>query len=221
MGQEGLVRFVRGTDGAGVTTFWQEHQVGGPYTTLQESEAALAERERLYPFVYGLMPVKQPGKVVLDYGCGPGHDTLLFLQNDAEFVYYADISRLALQITHDRIRLHGFNTENAVAFTADNQWLPRVDHVHCAGVIHHTEDPLAELVKLRMALKEDGEARVMVYDGELSKHTQSEVPITEWWTPDEFLDLCCDAGFDGRHMGSYPCPAEWRPDCYAACFKLT
>lgn len=205
-----------------MTTYWQEHQVGGPYPTLEESEAALEERERLYPFLYGLMPVKQPGKTVLDYGCGPGHDTILFLKNGAKRVYYFDISRQAITTTSERIRFYGFT--NATNLLDHPPSFPEVDHLHCAGVIHHMADPVWELTELRSVLKDGGEARFMVYDGELSTHSQSDVPITEWWTPAEFMDLCVQAGWDGRrieHVGSYPCSAEWRPDCYAACFKLT
>ena len=44
------------------------------------------------------MPVVQKGKTILDYGCGPGHDTLLFCLNGAGHVFYYDISPLALEI---------------------------------------------------------------------------------------------------------------------------
>lgn len=195
------------------TAFWQEHQVGGPYATLKESNVALAERAALYPELYELMPVTFPGKTVLDYGCGPGHDTLLFLLNRAAHVHFFDVSELALQMTWERLQMYGLaDYANAV-----NSELPRVDHIHCAGVLHHMEDPLDALVRLREA---GPQMRVMVYDGERSEHTQSDVPITEWWTPTEFLALAREAGWEGEHVGSYPCSAEWRPNCLAACYSL-
>jgi hypothetical protein len=61
----------------------------------------------------------------------------------------------------------------------------------------------------------------MVYDGELSDHTQSEVPITEWWTADEIKAMAKEAGFESEILGSYSCSSEWRPNCYAACYSLT
>lgn len=202
-----------------MTTFWQVHQVGGPYETVEESERGLEARLALYPTLLELMPVDYPGRVILDYGCGPGHDTILFLRHRARHVYYADISWQALKTTSERLRMHGL-TAHASGLFADDEAMPQVDHVHCAGVIHHVSDPLAVLLKLRRALREGGDARVMVYDGELSPHTQSEVPITEWWSHKEFLALAAEAGFQGEYLGSYPCPAQWRPDCHAACYSL-
>jgi ubiquinone/menaquinone biosynthesis C-methylase UbiE len=198
------------------TTFWTEHQVGGPYATLEESQQALAQRQLRFPSLLELMPVEYPGKTILDYGCGPGHDTLLFLQHGAGHVFYFDISPLALQIVDERLEMHGLaDRASPVAFT-----VPKVDHIHCAGVLHHAEDPLAILKDFHYFLKRDGEARIMVYDGDISDHTQSQVPITRWWTRQEFIWLCYLAGFHAEHMGSYECSAPWRKNCYAACFEL-
>ena len=200
------------------TEFWQENQVGGPYGTLEESEEALAYRENLYPFLYDLMPVASyGGKSVLDYGCGPGHDTILFLRNNAKRVFFADVSWQALQTTNDRLNLHELR-RRAVPIMLP-QDLPKVDHIHCAGVLHHCEDPLGILREFRTALIGE-DVRVMVYDGEISEKSTSLVPITEWWTRKEFKDLARAAGFEAEYHGSYPCSTEWRPNCYAACYSL-
>ena len=198
------------------TDFWQEYQVGGPYKTAGESWAALERREDLYPNLYELMPVHYPGQRILDFGCGPGHDTILFLQHGARHVWFADVSWQALETTSKRLNLHNL-TDCATALFADDP-LPAVDHIHCAGVLHHMHDPLEALRRLRYC---GPEARVMVYDGDKSEHTQSKVPITEWWTPKEFLKLAAEAGWAGQYLGSYECSAEWRPDCWAACFSLS
>ena len=114
------------------TDFWQKHQVGGPFATLEESNAALDERLALYPKLYELMPVSFPGQTVLDYGCGPGHDTLQFLLHGARHVYFADISWQALTTTSERLRLHHLRDQATGVLAGDE--LPEADHVHCAGV---------------------------------------------------------------------------------------
>jgi len=200
------------------TAFWQEHQVGGPYSSLEESEQALDDRLLRYPTLLDLMPVSFPGQTVLDYGCGPGHDTLLFLRSGARKVYFADVSWQALQTTNDRLQMHGLRARAFPVILPDD--LPTVEHIHCAGVLHHISDPIGALTAMREAL-ENGEARVMVYDGDSSTHSQSEVPITEWWTRKEFLALAKEAGFKGKYLGSYECSSEWRPNCQAACYSLT
>jgi SAM-dependent methyltransferase len=199
------------------TEFWAENQVGGPYPTLEASNYALLSRHRQFPSLLELMPIKQEGKTVLDYGCGPGHDTLLFCLNGAGHVFYYDISPMALEIVEERLELHG------VADRASPVWtLPvKVDHIHCAGVLHHAEDPMNILKIFRSSLRPDGEVRVMIYDGDRSKHSQSRVPITNWWTREEFGAMALSRGFREEYLGSYPCSAPWRPDCYAACYRLT
>ena len=200
------------------TEFWAEHQVGGPYADLTESTDAVIERALLYPSLAELMPTYFPGKVILDYGCGPGHDTLLFCDQGAGHVFYWDISPLALETTEQRLEMHGFADRASPAYSGQ---VTKMDHIHCAGVLHHIEDPMAVLKSFRTVLKPEGEARIMVYDGDLSARSQSDVPITLWWTHMEFQLLCRIAGFSAEYMGSYPCSAPWRPDCYAACYRLT
>lgn len=200
------------------TTFWTQNQVGGPYETWEESQNALDQRALLYPTLLELMPVEFPGKTILDYGCGPGHDTLLFCQNGAGHVFYYDISPLALEIVDARLEMHGLE-DHASPVTRDH--IPKVDHVHCAGVLHHAQDPLGCLKDMRQALHPDGDARVMIYDGDRSTHTKSEVPITLWWTEQEFRYLALMGGFDADYLGSYECSAPWRPDCLAACYRMT
>ena len=200
------------------TAFWTENQVGGPYYSIEESWLALNKRQYSYPRLYEFMPVNLPGLTVLDYGCGPGHDTVLFCENGAGHVFYYDISPLALDIVDARLEMHGFENR---ASPVERFHMPKVDHVHSAGVIHHAEDPLGCLKDMRSALRPDGEARVMIYDGDRSKHTRSKVPITIWWRESEFIHLCRMSGFDAVQVGHYECSAPWRPNCYAACYRLT
>lgn len=198
-------------------TFWATHQVGGPYKTLEESQEALARRQARYPTLLELMPVEHPGKTVLDFGCGPGHDTILFCEFGAGHVFYYDISPLALEIVDARLELHGLADHASPA----SRPLPKVDYIHCAGVLHHAEYPSVLLRDLRHALKPGGEIRVMIYDGDRSKHTQSKVPITRWWTEEEFSYMAEICGLRAHQVGHYECSAKWRKECYAACYRLT
>lgn len=199
--------------------FWTDNQVGGPYATLEESQAALDERLLTYPSLPELMPVDFPGQTVLDYGCGPGHDTILLCQNDAGHVFFYDISPLALGIVDARLGMHGLADRASPVETLHEA--PSVDHIHCAGVLHHTENPDAILRGFWHCLKPGGEARIMIYDGDRSTVSQSNVPITLWWTEAQFTELCADAGFHTEYVGGYDCSAPWRQDCVAACYRLT
>ena len=197
------------------TEFWQKNQVGDAPTSYEESVDQLSRRAAQFPELNQLMPTHFPGKTILDFGCGPGLDTIQFLTNGARHVYYADVSWKALSSTNDRLKLHGLRSEATPLFADDP--LPAVDHVHCAGVLHHMHDPFNALLRLRRC---SPSARIMVYDGKRSEHSTSLVPITEWWTPKEFMALCDDAGWEASYEGSYECSSEWRPNCYAACYSL-
>jgi ubiquinone/menaquinone biosynthesis C-methylase UbiE len=165
------------------------------------------------------MPVDHPNKTVLDFGCGPGHDTLLFCQHDAGHVYFYDISPLALAIVDARLDMHGVADH---ASPCHRTLMPaHVDHIHCAGVLHHTEFPEKILRDFRRLIRPDGEVRVMIYDGDRSEITQSDVPITLWWTEKQFTEMSGDARFDAEYVGGYDCSAPWRPNCQAACYRLT
>ena len=198
------------------TDFWQENQVAEAPRSYEESVNQLLARSEQFPLLKELMPVAFPGKLVLDFGCGPGHDTIQFLNHGATHVYYADISWKALAITSERLKLHGLRSLASPLFADDE--LPVVDHVHCAGVLHHMHDPIGALLRLRRI---SPSARVMVYDGKKSTHSDSLVPITEWWTPKEFVKMCHKVGWEAVYQGSYPCASEWRPNCWAACFALS
>jgi cyclopropane fatty-acyl-phospholipid synthase-like methyltransferase len=194
------------------TEFWARNQVGGPYKNIIESAQALRARLRMYPTLLDLMPVNHPGKTVLDFGCGPGHDTILLAQLGAE-VHYTDISPLAEQITSDRLKMHGLTAKRVPRYSP-------YDHIHCAGVLHHIDKPFHTLHRLSEMLKPGGEIRLMVYDGDISTQSQSEVPVTFWWTAEEMHEMAEMIGMHALHMGSYECSAEWRPNCWAACYRL-
>jgi SAM-dependent methyltransferase len=197
------------------TEFWARNQVGGPYRNITESAQGLRARLRMYPDLLDLMPVNHPGKTVLDFGCGPGHDTILMSQLGAD-VIYTDISPLAERITEERLALHGLLGTKLMH--VDGPLL--VDHIHCAGVLHHTENPGEILAGFKDALVPGGEIRLMVYDGYKSTHSQSKVPITHWWTATDIWQMARPLGLMSGYVGSYECSTKWRPNCWAACYRI-
>ena len=120
--------------------------------------------------------------------------------------------------TRPRLDMHGLADR---ASPVERPWIPMVDHIHCAGVLHHTADPMSILKDFHRLLRPEGEVRVMIYDGDRSTHSESEVPITKWWRETEFKHMAYIAGFDTDYMGSYECSAPWRPNCFAACYRMT
>lgn len=117
------------------------------------------------------MPVKgQDGKVVLDYGCGPGHDLVGFVEySKPARLIGMDVSAASLREAEERLALHGAQPE-MVRISESVARLPlpdaSVDYVHCSGVLHHVPDPVGVLKELRRVLRSDGQARIMVYNYE-------------------------------------------------------
>jgi SAM-dependent methyltransferase len=117
------------------------------------------------------MPVAgQDGKVVLDYGCGPGHDLVGFVEySKPSRLIGMDVSPASLSEAGDRLALHGAHPE-LVHIDERTARLPlpsaSVDYVHCSGVLHHVPDPLAVLREFGRVLRPDGRSRIMVYNYE-------------------------------------------------------
>jgi SAM-dependent methyltransferase len=130
-----------------------------------------AWRNTVNPGHIELMPVDDvTGKVVLDYGCGPGNDVIGFGHYSRPARLLAcDVSSTALALARRRAALHGI-TVDFRQITDQPVDLPfpsaSVDVIHTAGVLHHTSDPLAILREFRRVLRPDGEVRVMVYHRE-------------------------------------------------------
>ena len=117
------------------------------------------------------MPVAgQDGKVVLDYGCGPGHDLVGFVEfSRPSRLIGMDVSPASLSEARDRLALHGAQPE-LVRIDERTARLPlpdtSIDYVHCSGVLHHVPDPLAVLREFRRVLQPGGQGRIMVYSYE-------------------------------------------------------
>lgn len=207
---------------------WSEHQVADlPLDiTERQSLAEMHARNAVYPGLLELMPTYKPGKVVLDFGCGPGHDVVGFLLGYAEFVYAYDVSPKARAMTVARVKAHGF--EN---FHFDDHWLC-VDYVHTAGVIHHVPDPVGTLRLL--AEGSPSEIRMMVYSSEsdfyrriaggdpaeFARLADGDAPVTVAWTKEEVAAIAREAGLKAEYVGSYMHPGELEGPGLSSCWSL-
>lgn len=219
-------------------SFWNVHQVAsfGEEVTAAESLHELGLRNALYPGLLDLMPVNFPGKEILDFGCGPGHDTIQFLLHGAKHVYAADVSEFGLASLQHRLRAHGLADRCTVILLGKVWGIPKdsVDHIHAAGVIHHLAYPVPALRKLARALRPEGEIRMMVYSAEsqfFQQHCSRSkkvfrsrldhgAPIINVWTAEEVTDLAAQAGLYATYVGSYRIPSETEGPGLSSCWSL-
>jgi len=151
--------------------YWTRYHVNAPseFTTIEESLAHLRWRNTVNLGQLEVMPVDDvSGKVVLDYGCGPGNDVIGFGHYSKPTRLLAcDVSPTALAIARQRAALHGIEAEFSqikefpVSLPYDNA---SIDVIHTAGVLHHTTDPVSILSEFHRVLKPNGEVRIMVYN---------------------------------------------------------
>jgi SAM-dependent methyltransferase len=157
--------------GAEVASYWTGHNVTAHrrFASAAESLDYFHWRNDQYFGYIELMPVAgQDGKVVVDFGCGPGHDLVGFgTYSKPSTLIGIDVSPTSLAEAGDRLALHGIAGE-LIRLDPAAAALPladaSVDYVHSSGVLHHTPDPLAMLREFRRVLRRDGSARIMVYN---------------------------------------------------------
>jgi ubiquinone/menaquinone biosynthesis C-methylase UbiE len=106
-----------------------------------------------------------------------------------------------------------------------------VDYIYCEGVLHHTSDPVGIMGEFRRIMKPGGTCCIMVYnrnsiwyhlytayqrmivdnafpglstDDAFTKNIDGEqCPIARAYTPEQFSDLCHQAGFEVEYRGGY------------------
>ena len=86
-------------------------------------------------------------KVVLDYGCGRGEESLKYLKNDAKKVIGIDISPVYIESAIEKVVEGGFNPEQYEFLTMDAHKLEfesnSFDLVIGQGILHHLEPEVA------------------------------------------------------------------------------
>lgn len=164
---------VRALSGRSITSeqFWSRYNVTA-HRRFQDREESLRyfnwRSEQYYDYLDHMPVHGHEGQVVLDYGCGPGHDLVGF----AEFSKPArligmDVSADSLVEARLRLELHSASAE-LLRIREDDHRLPladaSVDYIHSSGVLHHVPDPARVLREFRRVLRPGGAARVMVYN---------------------------------------------------------
>lgn len=151
--------------------YWSGYNVMGHriFKSKQESLTYFHWRTEQYIDYLKYMPVAgHDGEIVLDYGCGPGHDLVGFVEYSRPLrLIGMDVSKPSLDQAAHRLGLHGAVPE-LVHIDEDTARLPlsdaAVDYIHCSGVLHHVPDPVKVLREFRRILKADGCVRIMVYN---------------------------------------------------------
>jgi ubiquinone/menaquinone biosynthesis C-methylase UbiE len=168
-----LIRHILNTPLRGMSSaqYWTRHNVTAHrrFTEAQASIEYFNWRNSQYPGSIELLPVDQAeGKVVVDYGCGPGNDLVGFsLHSKPKRLIGADVSASSLAESRLRLGTHGLTGVELVDLSASGGALPladrSVDIVHSAGVLHHLADIEQALRDIRRVLTSDGYCQVMVY----------------------------------------------------------
>lgn len=141
------------------------------FASAEESLASFYWRTLQYLNYIEFMPVAgYDGKVILDYGCGPGHDLIGFAHfSKPSRLIAMDVSSTSLAEAEHRLSLHGGRAE-FLRIREDDPTLPlddaSIDVIHSSGVLHHAPDPDKILTELCRVLRPDGHAQIMIYNYE-------------------------------------------------------
>ena len=127
---------------------------------------AQVERTRyeLEPFIHDFAEFgRWAGRDVLEVGVGLGTDFVQFARGGANLVG-VDLTDAAVELVQKRLDLEKLP---AVVRTGDAESLPfgdaSFDLVYSWGVLHHTPNTERSIAEVRRVLRENGEARIMLY----------------------------------------------------------
>lgn len=154
-----------------VADYWTSHNVTmhRRFASASESLDYLSWRNDQYFNYIDLMPVSgEDGRVVLDYGCGPGNDLAGFAAfGSPQRLIGMDVSASSLAEAKARLDLHRSDVELHLLEPGSSRIpLPdaSVDVIHCSGVLHHIPEPEETLTEFRRVLRPEGRLQLMVYN---------------------------------------------------------
>jgi ubiquinone/menaquinone biosynthesis C-methylase UbiE len=211
--------------------YWTETNVTQHrrFASAEESLRYLEWRNAQYPGYLERMPLSgHDGKVVLDYGCGPGNDVVGFgaYSRPARLIGM-DVSPTSLEESRARLMLHGIQAE-LLRIDENDARLPlpdaSIDYISSSGVLHHVPDPVRVLRELRRVLKPSGEMRVMIYNYEsifLHLYVAYRVQIEQGRYAGEGVREAFRHCTDGEHcpISNVYRPEEWMALCREAGFE--
>jgi ubiquinone/menaquinone biosynthesis C-methylase UbiE len=192
-------------------SYWTDHNVTShkSFGSARESLDYFHWRNDQYIDYIELLPViGHDGEVIVDFGCGPGHDLVGFhAYSKPKRVYGIDISSSSLAQARQRLALHDFAVDLLEIYEADG-FIPltdgSVDYVHCSGVLNHVESPEAVLKEFHRILKPGGYVRLMVYNQD-SIWVHLYVAHILRSNDERFRNLSADEAFR-RSTDGFDCP---------------
>ncbi|MFN3667546.1 MAG: class I SAM-dependent methyltransferase, partial [Sediminibacterium sp.] len=157
-----------------VKNFWDENSCG-EVLYLKAFNHQSTMRYSLEPYILSFADFpSSASKKVLEIGVGLGADHQKFAEAGANLTGI-DLTDKAISHTKRRFSIFGLNSELSVA---DAENLPFADEsfdiVYSWGVIHHSPDTPQVVNEIFRVLKQNGEARIMIY------HTRSIVGYMLW-----------------------------------------
>lgn len=208
--------------------YWTEHNVTAHYlfSDANESLDYFEWRNDQYFDYIRLMPVAGvDGKVVLDFGCGPGHDLVGFgVYSKPTQLVGVDLSKSSLEEARYRLDLHDIQAD-LIQLSPDSHRLPfpdaSFDYIHSSGVLHHAPDPVSILLEFKRILKPDGEIRIMVYNRDslwLHLYVAYQRGIIQGQFSDKSIEEQFTRSTDGEDCPISNCyhPKEWIDLCATA-----
>ncbi len=109
------------------------------------------------------------GARVLVAGGGTGDSTIYLaeqLRSRGGEVVYLDISQASMDIAQQRAaarKLDNITWRHGSIYALSPEAIGRFDYISCTGVLHHLEDPLEGLKRLKAVLKPTGGMGILVY----------------------------------------------------------
>ncbi|MBK8515263.1 MAG: class I SAM-dependent methyltransferase [Saprospiraceae bacterium] len=218
--------------------YWTSHNVTlhKIFTTKEESLAYMRWRfDQYLPYESLMSCVGYDNKVILDYGCGPGHDVIGFGEySKPKKIIAMDVSSTSLEETRKRAQLHKISSITEIKLIRESEKIPleenSIDYIHASGVLHHTPNLHEILMEFYRILKSDGIIKIMVYNRDsiwvhlyvpyilqikqgiyknldlkeaFKRSTDGKhCPISNNYTPGEFIKICDEAGFTSKYLGA-------------------
>lgn len=124
-------------------------------------------------------------KIVVDYGCGYGFDSLIMLEASAKFVYSLEVENDKLQKSEETHKARGFTNVEYIDNTEIDKLSGKigracVDIIVCRDVMEHVPQPYAALNSMYEILKPGGCAYVgfsKIYKSPFGSHFSGLCPI--------------------------------------------